>query len=127
MAMGRIFINGKEITEKEFSEICKQERKARVQKFIENTKTEKWYVYDDKVFEDIDMPEEYAKENYYAFDEEDVIEISKDDIIKYAYDDDYIITIEQWEEEHQLAVEYDDYNYTAYLATMCYREIHGLL
>ena len=127
MAMGRIFINGKEITKKEFYEICKQERKDRIQQFIEKKNTKKQYVYDNKVFEDIGIIEEYAKENFYTFEEEELLEISKTDIIKYAYDEDDIITIDKWEEEHQLEAKYDNSNYIAYLAEITYQEIHKKL
>ena len=122
-----ILINGKPVTDEEYKEYCKQERKKRIMNVINAQTTIKWFVYDSKVFEDITLVEEWASENYYEYDETEIIEINKEDIIKYAYDDDDIITVEQWENEHQPHIEYDDYAYEAHLATMIVREHFGLL
>lgn len=129
MAMGKIYINGKQITEQEFHELVRAEQLAKAKAIINAVETEEWYLYDGRAFEDYSLAEDYAKYYGMTYTDESIEPISKADLLEWVWGEDDIMTYDKWERqmEEENPVEYNTYEYEAHLLTMCVREAYGLI
>jgi hypothetical protein len=110
MALGNIYINGKQITEKEFFDEVKRKQLERITHIVESHNSMEWVTDGEFYFEDLEVAEDYYKLTRSGMIDE-LTPINPDEILLYVYNEKSIITIDTIDELFNARHNDDDESY----------------